>query len=253
MRALALGLVLLCALPAAGQEIVADLSQNRVSIDATFDGSEIVVFGAIKPGPALPADTTPLDVIVTVSGPLEPVTVRKKNRIAGIWVNSETVEIDAAPTLYKIATSGPLRQVLSHTEDLRHSITVPSAIRAVDAAQSMEDTPDFTDALIRIREDAGLYRLQEGGVRFAEQALFSTTISLPANLVEGEYRARIYLTRGGAVVAQYERTLDVSKVGLERFIYTLAHEQPLVYGLMSIAIAIAAGWGASALFRYIRG
>jgi hypothetical protein len=35
-------------------------------------------------------------------------------------------------------------------------------------------------------------------------------------------------------------------------IYTLAHERPLVYGLLSLFIAIAAGWMASALFRAIR-
>ncbi len=252
MRWLLLALALWSA-PLSAQEIVADLSQNRVSIDARFDGSEIVVFGAIKQGPeALPPEP-PLEVIITVSGPQEPVTVRKKARVAGIWVNREAVEIDAAPTLYKVATSGPLSEVLSATEDLRHSITVPRAIRAVDAATTMEDTPTFTEALIRIRENAGLYRTQEGGVRFTEQALFSTTISLPANLVEGDYLTEIYLTQGGAVLAQYERILDVRKVGLERFIYTLAHEQPLVYGLMSIFIAIAAGWMASAAFRYLRG
>ncbi|MEM1429666.1 MAG: TIGR02186 family protein [Pseudomonadota bacterium] len=244
---------LLGAQPLAAQEIVADLSQNRVAIDATFDGSEIVVFGAIKPGPPLASDAEPLEVIITVSGPDEPVTVRKKARIAGIWANAEAVEIDAAPTLYKISTSGPLADVLSETEDLRHSITIPRAIRAVDAATGDEDTPSFTEALVRIRKDQGLYRVQEGAVSFAEQALFYTTISLPANLVEGDYDARIYLTRAGAVVAQYQRVLDVRKVGLERFIYTLAHDRPLIYGLMSLAIAIAAGWGASALFRYIRG
>ncbi len=44
----------------------------------------------------------------------------------------------------------------------------------------------------------------------------------------------------------------VQKVGLERFLYSLSREQPLAYGLLSLAIAIAAGWGASAGFRYLR-
>jgi len=254
MRALAALVLAGLATGAPAQEIVADLSQNRVAIDARFDGSEIVVFGAIRPGPEpLPADP-PLAVIVAVSGPLQPVVVRKKDRVAGIWINRETVEIDAAPSLYKVATTGPLREVLAQTEDLRHSITVPRAIRAVDARAGTgeERTERFTEALIRIRERQGLYGLQEGAVNFAEQALFSTTLALPANLVEGRYSARIFLTRGGEVVAEYSRTLDVQKVGLERWIYTLAHERPLAYGLLSLTLAIVAGWGASAVFRYIR-
>jgi uncharacterized protein (TIGR02186 family) len=252
VRGLAAALALAVALPACAtaQQIVADLSQNRVAIDARFDGSEIVVFGAIKPDPE--ADPAPVDVIVTVSGPLEPVTVRKKARVAGIWANTEGVEIDAAPTLYKVATSAPLAEALTETEDLRHTVTIPRAIRAVDAAMGEEDIAEFTEALIRIRSRQGLYRVDEGAVTLAEQALFHTRFALPANLVEGEYTTRILLTREGRVVAEFDRALDVSKVGLERWIYTLAHERALIYGLLSLTIAIAAGWGASALFRYIR-
>ncbi|RDC71511.1 hypothetical protein DLJ49_13910 [Rhodovulum sp. 12E13] len=255
MRAVLLALSLALLLPAtdaAAQRIVADLSQERVAIDARFEGSEIVVFGAIKPEPG--RTHAPVEVIVTVSGPLRPVTVRRKSRLAGIWVNTEGVAIDAAPTLYKVATSAPLSQALTAVEDLRRSITPERRIRAVDAREAgSEATDDFIDGLIRIREAQGLYAVQEGAVRLTDQALFSVDIALPANLVEGQYTANVYLTREGEVVADFTRTIDVRKVGLERWIYTLAHQRPLVYGLVSLAIAIAAGWGASALFRWVRG
>jgi uncharacterized protein (TIGR02186 family) len=253
MRAAVLALPLaLAAASAAAQSIVADLSQERVAIDARFEGSEIVVFGAIKPEPGIAH--APVEVIVTVSGPRRPVTVRRKARVAGIWVNTEGVAIDAAPTLYKVATSAPLAEVLTATEDLRHSITPERMIRAVDAREAgTEETDEFIAALIRIRQRGGLYAVHEGAVRLAEQALFSTDIALPANLVEGDYTARIYLTRGGEVVADFTRTIDVRKVGLERWIYTLAHQRPLIYGLVSLTLAILAGWGASALFRWVRG
>ena len=91
-----------------------------------------------------------------------------------------------------------------------------------------------------------------GGVELSEDTLFATSLSLPANLVEGDYTARIFLTRGGAVVDQYDTIIDVRKVGLERWIYNLAHQRPLIYGLLSLFIAIVAGWAASAVFRYIR-
>ena len=47
-------------------------------------------------------------------------------------------------------------------------------------------------------------------------------------------------------------SIYVRKVGLERFLYTLSRQQPLVYGLMSLAIAIFAGWSASTVFRLLR-
>ena len=52
-------------------------------------------------------------------------------------------------------------------------------------------------------------------------------------------------------MADYTTDIDVKKVGLERWLYNLAHDQALIYGLMSLAIAIAAGWAASAFFRMV--
>ena len=46
--------------------------------------------------------------------------------------------------------------------------------------------------------------------------------------------------------------IEVRKVGLERWLYRLALEQPFIYGIMSLAIAISAGWGASAAFRVFK-
>ena len=39
-------LVLLMALPVRAEEIVSGLSQSRVSIDARFDGTSILIYGA---------------------------------------------------------------------------------------------------------------------------------------------------------------------------------------------------------------
>ena len=244
--------LVLAALPVqADERVVASLSQSHVSITTSFSGSKILIFGAVKRETEVDG-SAPLEVVVTVSGPAEPVTVRRKERVAGLWVNVDAVEVDLAPSFYAISTTGPLSDVLSSTEDLRHEISIDTAIRSVGAPFDVEDSAAFTTALIRIREAEGLYFIDEGGVELRESTLFSTEIDLPANLVEGLYATRIFLTRGGAVVTDYETTIDVRKVGLERWLYELAHGRPLIYGLLSVFIAIAAGWLASAVFRYAR-
>ena len=105
---------------AAAETVVLGLSQNKVSITTNFDGSEILVFGAVKREKPIP-EGSPLEVIVTVSGPSEPVNVRRKEKRFGIWVNTDAVEVDHAPSFYAVATSGPLHEVLSDVEDLRHN------------------------------------------------------------------------------------------------------------------------------------
>ena len=245
-------LLLALALPAQSEEaVVAGLSQNRVAITANFDGSEILIFGAVKRDEP-PPGTGPLQVIITIAGPSEPIMVRRKAKRYGIWVNTDAVEVDAAPSFYAVATSGPLEEILKDIEDLRHRISIPRAIRSVGAPMNIKDSDTFTEALIRIRSDAGLYLVDVDSVDISEETLFDTSIALPANLTEGVYTARIYLTRGGNVAAEHETSIDVQKVGLERWLFNLAHEKPLAYGILSLVIAIAAGWGASAIFRYLR-
>ncbi|WP_299915923.1 TIGR02186 family protein [uncultured Roseobacter sp.] len=251
MRALVLVFVLLVTLPAAAEDIVLGLSKDTVSINTSFDGSEILVFGAVKREAPIPDDPR-LQVIVTVAGPDETVTVRRKEKVLGIWVNTDAVEIDRAPSFYAVSTSTALGLSLSNTEDLRHRVSIPRAIRSVGAPDTIADATRFTDALIRIKSRSNQYQLNEGTVSVDEQTLFRTAIELPAALTEGDYQTRIFLTRGGKVVSKYQTSIYVRKVGLERWLFKMSRENALLYGIMSIGIAIAAGWAASAVFRIFR-
>lgn len=233
----------------AEEEVVAGLSQNRVAITANFDGSEILVFGAVKRD--APAKEGDLDVIITIAGPSMPVTVRRKEKRLGIWVNTDSVEVDSAPSFYAVATTAPLQDILTQTEDLRKKISINSAIRSVGAPDHILDSKKFTEALIRIRQGNDLYQILESEVELRDETLFRTSVALPSNLTEGKYKTRFLLLREGVVVNEYETEIEVQKVGLERWIYNLAHQTPLIYGLLSLFIAIVAGWGASAIFRYL--
>ena len=246
-------LALLCclALPVAAEEVVLGLSKARVAITTSFNGSDILIFGAIKREAPIP-DGPPVQVIVTVSGPMEPVVVRRKANRFGIWVNTDAVEVDSAPAFYAVASSGPWSEVLKDVEDLRHHITIPRAIRSVGAPDDIADADSFTDALIRIRTEEGQYQILEDYVAVDAQTLFRTQISLPAALVEGDYATRIFLTRDGEVISQYGTVIEVDKVGLERWLFDMSRQRPLLYGLMSLAIAIFAGWSASAVFQLFR-
>lgn len=242
-------LLLLLSLPAqAEEEIILGLSQNEIDITATFTGSEILLFGAIRRDAPVPDGN--LGIIVTVAGPEVPVTVRRKERRFGIWVNVDDVKIAAAPSFYAVATSADLSKVLRPSEDLINRITIPQVVRHVGT--NVLDSQSFSRALMRIREENNQYQRLEGAVAISRDTLFQTRIQMPANLTEGFYVAKIFLTRDGNIVDEYETSIPVKKVGLERWLYNLAHNNAFLYGLMSLAIAIAAGWGASAVFSLFR-
>ncbi|MDK3019560.1 TIGR02186 family protein [Pseudodonghicola flavimaris] len=246
----ALLLWLIAALPLRAEEVVLGLSTDRVAITTSFDGSEILIFGAVKR--EKPIQEIPLEIVITVAGPSHPVLVRRKAHRYGIWINAHAVTVDSAPSFYAVATTGPLKEVLTQTEDLRHRISIDRAIRSVGAPFDVTDSEQYTQALIRIRQKEGLYQELEGKVALDQQTLFRTAIDMPADLTEGAYSTRIFLTREGRVVSQYETTINVRKVGLERWLYVLSRQHAALYGLLSLAIAILAGWGASAGFSLLR-
>lgn len=244
-------LMLALALPLRAEQIVSGLSQSRVSINASFDGTAILIYGAAMrdaPAPSWPL----LQVIVAVEGPSVPIVVRQKERVAGIWINQGAMSIEDAPSFYAVMSTGPLADILSPEEDKLHRISIPMGIGAVRMKAGAGATSDYLAAFERIKEASGSYRLAPDSVLLLQQSLFRTEVALPANLIEGEYRVRIFLTRGGKVVDSQESRIEVGKDGLERFLFRLAHDQPLLYGLIALLIAGLAGWGASELFRRMR-
>ena len=115
----------------ASEQIVLGLSQDEVAITANFDGSKILLFGAIQRN--APEPDGKMGVIITIAGPSKPIAVRKKEKRFGIWVNNQTVEVDAAPSFYAVATNAPFSEILLDVEDLRNKISIERAIRSVGA------------------------------------------------------------------------------------------------------------------------
>ncbi|HEY0212836.1 MAG TPA: TIGR02186 family protein [Paenirhodobacter sp.] len=233
------------------ERVVAGLSHDNIGITAAFNGSEVFIYGAVKRNAPEPGGA-PLQVIVTLEGPMQPLTVRHKSREWGIWLNTSKVRVAAAPSYYSVATTGPIATILSPATDATQRISVPMAMRGFAGPLEVDDARPFTEAMLRIRETEGTYSLREGAVHLVEDTLFRADFVLPANLVEGDYKSRIFLLRNGVLVDSHQAAIYVRRVGLERWIFMMAREHAPIYGTLALAIAVLAGWGASTIFRLIR-
>ena len=251
-RAATLAAVLLAAPAPAQETVVTGISTDNIAITADFDGSEILVFGAVRREGPVPADAGPLDIVITLKGPPQAIVVRRKERVLGIWVNTARVRVAQAPSFYAVATTSELGTILSQTERLRYGIGMDQAVRRVGGHETITDTSPFGEAVVRIKQANGLYDQIDAGVRLIEDTLFQAQFAMPANLVEGEYLAEFFLVRDRAVIFAGSTTVTVQKAGLERWIFNLSRERPLAYGALAIALALASGWLAAAAFRLLR-
>lgn len=248
MRWLCLLLLLLAAPAPAQPRLVTDLSQSRIDISYRFAGAELLIFGAIQyPGGRVPDE--PPGIAVVLRGPTESLTVRLKERVAGIWVNTEALRFESAPGFYAVATTRPVRDLLDERNAAIYEIGLQHLQLSPATAAGPEQTREFQDGLIGLRNRAGLYVEQPYGVQVTDRILYRARIPIPSAVPVGNYRVEIHLIDDGQVRARGTAPVIIDKSGFERGVYVMAQEQPLLYGLIAVALALLLGWLAGVLTR----
>jgi uncharacterized protein (TIGR02186 family) len=220
--------------------IVADLSSHSIAITTGFTGASVVLFGSIA-GPG--------DVVVVVRGPEREVTVWRKGKIAGIWANTESVTFANVPSYYAVAASKPLDEAVSPAAAAFYKIGVANLKFDAKSGVSPERARQFTEALIAVQKNAGVFAPTNVKVAFLGDRLFRTTLNFPANIPTGVYLVQILLVRDNDVVGAQTTPLTVSKVGVDAAVSDFAHRSALAYGAIAVVTAVMAGWLASLPFR----
>jgi len=238
-------------------QLVTDLSQHQISIRSNFTGTDILIFGAVEAED--PNDfAIDRDVVVVISGPEGAVTVRRKDRVAGIWVNYDAVTFERVPAFYAVASTRPLPRIASMDtrtieglglEQIGFGGATGSGPTGAVTELTDQERATFSAALLRNKERAGLYRMEPSGVAFLGRSLFRATIAIPANVPNGLYTAKVYLISDGVVTDAASAPLYVVKSGIERAIYGFANEKPFLYGIFAVIFATFAGWAAALIFK----
>jgi uncharacterized protein (TIGR02186 family) len=240
------------AAPAAGERLVASLSNHRVMVTSNFTGEELVLFGGIEQDAASRPRRSGYDVVITVAGPRQTVITFRKERMLGIWVNADSRVFDDAPSYLAVLSNRPLDAIASN-ETLRRlqlgldNIPLPQRASIKIAAAGSDDP--FRLAFIRIKHDHGLYREVSNGVTFLAPTLFRASIPLPAEVQVGTYMVDVRLIADGAQIARAPAPFEVYKFGFEQVVTTAARDHGVLYGLATAMMAIATGWFASVVFR----
>jgi uncharacterized protein (TIGR02186 family) len=239
---LASALLVASSLPAmAAEPLIADLTSHFIAITTGFTGTEVVLFGA--------TDGTG-DVIAIVRGPEHDAVVRRKSRVAGLWVNTKQMTFTGVPSYYAVYSSRPLDEIAPPQMQALHQIGLANLrLGAAEKNRSPEEINDFRAALIRERQRQGLFGDGVGHIAFLGDRLFRATIPFSANLPTGDYHVEIFLVRDKAVISGQTTPLYASQAGIDADVYEFANHEALLYGVIAVAGAAMAGWLASLPFR----
>lgn len=241
MKYAAAALMILTAPALAGETLSAGLSQDSLQITSTFAGSDLTVFGAVSNAVA-----GEREIVVVVRGPERVMTIRRKDRLAGLWINTARARL-RMPSYYFVAATGTLAAVAGDDVRWRYELGL-DRLRA-DAVASDGDPAPFAAALIRAKRRAGLYAEANHGVEMRGPTLFRVHVPIPAAVPRGTYAVEVYVLRHGAVVARQSTPFFVNQAGFERRVFEFALTRPLAYGLLTVLMVVALGWLSSLLFR----
>ncbi len=230
---------LLCTAPALAEPVVADISNHLIAITTGFTGTDVLVFGATD-GEG--------DVVVIVRGPEREEIVRRKERMAGIWIHGESHHFRRVPSFYAVAASKKLADTAPQTVLARHQIGLEN-LRLESVREDDPSQREFAQALTRLKQDEGLFPTQVEQVQFLGNQLFRAKIAFPANVPVGTYTVEVFLLRNGEVAGAQTAPLVISKIGLGADIYLFAHRDAPIYGAIAILMALVAGSSAAFLFR----
>ncbi|MDW6025296.1 TIGR02186 family protein [Mesorhizobium sp. BAC0120] len=251
---LALVLVAWCA-PALAQKPVnpenlqIGLSTDVVYIRADFTGADLTIFGALENVDPLVARQGRYDVIVVLEGPARPVVVRRKDRILGMWINTQSETFVNVPVSYSIATTRMLQDIAEPKTFRQLSLGADSIYLQPEEQDDPVTLDEFTDALRERKKATGLWNLRAGGVQFLSQNLFRASVRLARDVPVGTHKARAFLFKNGVFIKETSAPLAIVKSGFEQSISNFSREYSFLYGVAAVLIAILIGWGGSLVFR----
>ena len=230
--------------------IEADASENYFYIEPGFDGTDVVIFGAIDRD-RFKGDS--FDLAITIVGPVKPMTVWKKERRGPIWVNSRKLKFDAVPSYYSVLTTKPVEALASSVERAKYEIGLDvldlPIKRDAEGSPVMMPPDEFRSGLIRLKKASRLFLEDSYSIEMLGRSLFRARTFLPASGAPGLYRARIFLIQHGKVIGSTTSHVRLTKVGIEDFLSSSSSASPWLYGVCAVLLAAAIGGGASLVFR----
>ena len=230
--------------------LVPEISQHEVQVRQGFTGADLLLFGAIL-SPEGSRAAQDYDIVVVLEGPVQSIVLREKQKIAGMWLNADSMEFRSAPSYFAVASSRPIAKIVDDKTAAIYELGLKwlqlSPIGVIDPKEQRR----FSAGLVDLMRREGFYREDEGAVKISGQVLYSARMSLPSSVQIGTYTAETFAIRNGKVVTSAITRVEVTKEGFERFVAVTAEERGLIYGLFAVFVSVGMGWIAGRLFALV--
>jgi len=235
--------------PAHAEKLASTVSSTSIQITSSFDGAVLSLFGNIESDVHGLAAPGPYNVIVVVTGPLQDRVTRLKTNNWGIWTNTDQVTFKQFPSFYDVLASGKLANIATpEVLDEKNVLPIEQALASSTLGEIAKST-EFGTELVRLMTEQGHFAVKEDAVRFLTTSAYVAQVTLPSDVANGPFIAHTMVLKDRQLVAERTEGFSVRKSGFENFVFVASKQQPLLYGIVCVILALGTGWLAGVVFR----
>lgn len=218
-----------------------EIQPEKIEIGSFFQGADLQVTAIIP---------VAVEAVLEVRGPIRDEHLVRKGRRWGLWMNTGELTIKGIPTLYFCQATNPALVSRAAApwgyESLRRECHIEGA------GQSDEKEMLFQQLLL-LKEGEGVFKVSSVPLETKPEPAggkkISTVFHWPAQVSPGLYRVRLYILAKDGQISKEDRELQIVKVGMPRWVSSLAFGQPFLYGVTAVIIALAAGFAIGLVFK----
>lgn len=224
-----------------------DVNHRYIGIDFFYHGDRVNVSGTIEQG---------IDIITTITSLEGHQSLKKKGKVGGLlWMNIGTLNFKKVFSLYLLTGTKKIEDILNREEMNKYLIgyeALENHAEITPVSDGQEKAKWFAD-FVKLQKAAKLYEVSPGRITLKQGVNGSQTYYVPNNwpyqAVPGTYLVTVYAVKDGKVVEKAEKNLFVEQVGMIKFFANMAKNKGALYGIISIVVALFAGFGVGIIFR----
>ncbi len=237
--------VLVFMMPAAVLAI--QVTPTELTVGTTFNGKDVLVSGEMD---------TDEDIIVKVTGSASEAEFKQTGKVGGIfWMTVGHLAISNAPSAYFVYLPESISKWRQNNEErwLNLQFDYDSLLSQIKIEPEPTDRQKVFEDFMELKTHDGLYKVVENGVSYENgkdgKKQFHAQIHVPSKMPVAQYQIKVYRIENGKVQGVEQADLSLKETGFPLLISSLAFNHSLVYGVLSVIIAIFAGLFMGIIFQ----
>ena len=210
---------------------------NTIHMGSFFSGEKVTVRAVVPFGD---------HIAFRILGPREDLTLMRKGRVGGLWMNVQQIHFKNLPQVYLLWTSDTLVSMEAGGGTKAMKLNYLSVLSGTLETKNQEAESLVLNELIKLKEADSLYHVFEGTVRIKplENGVWDraeAVLELPPKINPGTYTLELLAFKEGKGRLLHSSVLEVKLVGFPALISGLASRKGLLYGILAVLIATASG------------